>query len=267
MWVGELNLAFARSGAKTVIARRRHRGPLLVQRAFYEPDGGCQAYVLHPPGGVVGGDQLSMSFDLGPGAHALVTTPAATKIYRSPDRESTQEQLCRVAAGGVFEWLPQETIVFDGARAQVRTRVELGQGSHFIGWEVTCLGHNPTGFSRGRLVQRWTIEREGRPLWGERALFEGGGAVLSARWGLAGRPVVATLVGTGARAEHVEAIRAALPETTPDWLSVTRLGEVLICRYLGYSAEAAKRFLCAGWTILRQGVSGRVAHHPRVWAT
>ena len=267
MWAGELNLAFERSGAKTVIARRRHHGPLLVQRAFYEPDGGCQTYVLHPPGGVVGGDQLSMNFELGPEARALVTTPAATKIYRSPDHESTQGQRCRVAAGGVFEWLPQETIVFDGARARVRTQIELGPGAHFVGWEVTCLGHNHLGFSHGRLVQDWRIEREGRPLWCERALFEGGGLALRAGWGLAGRPVVATLVGTGARAEHVEAIRAALPEANPDWLGVTRLGEVLICRYLGYSAEAAKRLLCAAWTVLRKGVSGRLAHQPRVWAT
>jgi urease accessory protein len=267
MWVGKLRLEFERSGKKTVLARRRHQGPLLVQRAFREPDGGCQVYLLHPPGGVVGGDQLSLSFEVGFGARALVTTPAATKIYKSPGRPSKQDQCFQVRAGAVFEWLPQETIVYAGAQSRAETRIELEPGSHYLGWDITCLGHDERGLTHGCLVQHWWLAREGKLLWSERAAFEGGSAILGARWGLAGRPVVGTLVGTGARAEHVELVRARLPESDTDWFSVTGLGEVLVCRYLGYSAEAAKSFFCMAWAILREGVSGRRAHHPRVWAT
>jgi urease accessory protein len=216
---------------------------------------------------VVGGDQLRLDFRVGGRAHALVTTPAATKLYRSAGPVSLLEQHFQVEAGAVLEWLPLETIIYAGARARAETRVELGPGSHFVGSDITCLGHDESGFPRGHVVQRWRIERAGQPLWSERAVFEGGGAALEATWGLAGRPEVGTHVGTGASARDVELLRERLPESDRDWFSVTRVGEVLVCRYLGYSAEAAKAFFYIAWAALRQGVSGREAHHPRVWAT
>jgi urease accessory protein len=267
VWVGRLSLEFARSGPRTVLARRRHQGPLMVQRGFYEPDGACQVYVLHPPGGIVGGDRLSLQVSAGPDSRALITTPAATKIYRSPSRPSKQEQRLEVAERAVLEWLPQETILYVGAEAESETLVQLGQGSQFIGWEITCLGHDGRGFSRGHWLSRWRLQREGQLLWSERAALKGGGAVLDAAWGLAGRPVVGTLVATGTRAEHVDAIRCLMPAASSDWFSASLLGEVLVCRYLGYSAEEAKRFFHAAWGTLRSVVSGRTAHAPRVWAT
>jgi urease accessory protein len=238
-----------------------------VQRAFYEPDGGCQVYLLHPPGGVVGGDVLSLHVSAGPGARALITTPAATKIYRSPGRPSKQEQQIAVARDAVVEWLPQETIVYAGAEAESHTRVELAPAAQFVGWDIICLGHDHRGFSHGRWLSRWQLERAGRLLWSERALFLGGGAAASAAWGLAGRPVFGTLVATGTHAEQLTALREVTPASAADWFSATRVGEVLVCRYLGYSAEAAKRCFAAAWAILRQGVSGREAHAPRAWAT
>jgi urease accessory protein len=275
MWIGELSLDFERSGDRTVIARRRHQGPLLVQRPFYEPDGTCQVYLLHPPGGVVGGDRLSCFFDVRGDSHALVTTPGATKLYRSARQRAEILHDVRSSGGGSFEWLPQETIVFGGVQAQSSLRVRLDASSHFIGWDIVCLGQDNRGLSSGHLVQRYELERDGRRLWCERAEFEGGAAVLTAPWGLAGRSVVGTLIATGANASDVLAVRegcaGSLAETLPDeqrdWLSVTRLGEVLLCRYLGYSAEAAKRCLCAVWAILRKRLLGRDARQPRVWAT
>lgn len=266
MWEGALSLDFARSGQRTVIARRRHQGPLLVQRAFHEPDGGCQVYVIHPPGGVVGGDRLSTHAVLAPGARALLTTPAATKIYRSIGNEARIEQRFELGAGAVLEWLPQETIAYDGARACGRTHISLSPDAHFIGWEVLCLGRDASGFGRGRLVQACSMERGGTSLWSERAVFPGGGSMLTAPWGLAGRPVTGTLVATGAAPGLVEAARCLEPSGA-DWYSATQLGEVLVCRYLGYSAEAAKRLFEKTWGILRDRVLAREAHPPRVWAT
>jgi urease accessory protein len=239
----------------------------MVQRAFYEPDGGCQVYLLHPPGGIVGGDRLYLHVSAGPDARALVTTPAATKIYRSPNRPSRQEQNLKVAAGGVLEWLPQETILYAGAEAESQTLIELGPGSQFMGWELTCLGHDQRGFSHGHWLSRWQLRRDGQLLWSERAAWGGGGAALDAAWGLAGRRVVGMFVATGVRTEHVDSIRGSMPGSTSDWFSASLLGEVLVCRYLGYSAEAAKRFFCEAWAILRSEVCGRKAHQPRVWAT
>jgi urease accessory protein len=269
MWSGSLELHFERVGARTVIARRRHSGPLLVQRAFHEPDGGCQVYVIHPPGGVVAGDQLSLDVALRPESRTLLTTPAATKIYESSGARCELSQQCDVADGAILELLPQETILYDGARAQSSTRVRLGQGSHFVGWEISSLGRDELGFSRGEFAQHWQLERQGRLLWSERSLLEGGGVLLRASWGLAGRSVLGTLVGTGAEQLSLDGLREDTAQLgrEGDWFSATRLGEVLVCRYLGYSAEAAKRFFFAAWAVLRKSVSGRNPVPPRIWAT
>ncbi len=267
MWIGRLSLDFERSGGKTVIARRRHQGPLLVQRPFYEPDGTCQVYLIHPPGGVVGGDALTLSFDARGGARALITTPGATKLYRSASQTSEICNEISSSDGGTFEWLPQETIVFGGVLARAATSVRLDATSHFIGWDITCLGQDNLGLAHGQLAQRWQLERSGRLLWSERMQLEGGAAVLSAPWGLAGRTVFGTLVATGASAALVDEVRELCPGSDAGWVGVTRLGEVLLCRYLGYSAEAAKRCFCTAWAVLRQRVLGRDARHPRVWAT
>jgi len=265
--VGRLHLDFERSGGRTVIARRRHEGPLLIQRPFLEPDGSCQVYLIHPPGGVVGGDSLSCRFEARDGSQALVTTPGATKLYECTRQPSRIEHDVRVSDGATFEWLPQETIVFAGARADVTTVVRLAPRAQFIGWDITCLGQDNGGLPRGALTQRWHLERAGHALWRERTRLEGGGAVLSAPWGLAGRTVFGALVATGASASDVDAVRDACTGSEQDSVAVTRLGEVLLCRYLGYSAEAARRSFQAAWAILRRRLLGREAHPPRVWAT
>jgi urease accessory protein len=267
MWIGQLSLDFERSAGKTVIARRRHVGPLLIQRPFYEPDGTCQVYLIHPPGGVVGGDALTLELEARAGSHALITTPGATKLYRSPRQASHLRQNMRSFGGATLEWLPQETIVFSGVSAAVTTRVQLDESSQFIGWDITCLGHDNRGLGLGHLTQHWQLERDGRLLWTERTELEGNGELLEAPWGLAGRTVFGTLVATGASSALVDEVREACPGSDTDWLSVTRLGEVLLCRYLGYSAEAAKRCFCDAWAVLRPRVLGREARPPRVWAT
>ena len=269
MWTGHLQLQFERVGVRTVIARRRHSGPLLVQRAFHEPDGGCQVYLIHPPGGVVAGDQLALELELQAGSQTLITTPAATKLYASSGARAQLSQHFALAEDAILEFLPQETILYDGARAQSTTRVTLAPRSQFVGWEVLSLGRDEQGFSHGAFVQHWQIERAGRLLWSERSLLEGGSPLLKASWGLGGRRVLATLVGTGAADLALDPLREGAQQLGPadDCFSVTRLGEVLVCRYLGYSSEAAKRFFCMAWAALRQAVSARKAVPPRIWAT
>jgi urease accessory protein len=215
----------------------------------------------------VGGDALHLSCRLGPCARALLTTPAATKLYRSAGPTAEQRQTFLVGAGAVLEWLPQETIAYAGALADSHTRVSLAPDAQFCGWEVTCLGQDNRGLPNGRLVQGLQLSRDGRPLWTERAVFEGGSSLLTAAWGLAGRPVVGTFLATGAATRHVDAVRELVGTSADDWLSATLVGEVLVCRYLGYSAEAAKRLLGGAWRVIRPDVSGRQAHPPRVWPT
>ena len=166
-WHAELHLGFARDGERTALVENRHLGPLRVQKALY-PEGSpvCQAILLHPPSGIAGGDHLKICATVGTGAHAQLTTPGAGKWYRTSGAEASQDIELSVAEGATLEWLPQETIVFDGAQARMHTRVSLAADSRFIGWDILCLGRTASGerFDTGRFELHYRIERAGAPL-------------------------------------------------------------------------------------------------------
>ena len=270
-WCGELRLTLARSGPRTVVARRSHLGPLTIQRAFYPEDEVAHVYLLHPPGGVVGGDALSIDVDVQCGAHALITTPASGKLYRSDGRAARLHQLLHVAPGASLEWLPQETIVYSGAQARMCTRVELAADARFIGWEMLCLGRPACAerFDHGGLLQCFELWRDGRPLWLERARFHGGGAALDAAWGMRMRPLTATLVATIEDPQLPARVRAAMAPYDSDnaRCSATQLDGVLVCRYLGTQAQHARACLSAAWTEIRRALLGREPCVPRIWNT
>jgi len=269
-WRAELALAFERRAGRTVLAARRHEGPLVVQKPLYpEGESVCHAIVLHPPAGIAGGDELALSVRNAGSAHALLTTPGAGKWYRSAGSWARQRLDFEVEAGGCFEWLPQETIVFAGARAKLETEVRLSGDARYIGWEIMCLGRTGSGetFDRGSCRLRTTILRDGRRQWVERGIIEGGGALLDARVGLAGQPVCGTLIvaAPAIGADLVAACRAPQPSSGTG--SVTRMPGTLLARYLGPSSEAARRYFAALWGIIRPEVLGRAAILPRIWAT
>lgn len=270
-WEAWLELGFRAHGARTVLAHRRHCGPLQVQRAFY-PDGerACHVYILHPPGGVVGGDSLAIRAQVERGAHALLTTPAAGKLYRSDGAGAQLSQKLSVAADARLEWLPQETIAFDGTRAASATRVELSGNAGFIGWEILCLGRPAAGegFARGAFTQRFEIRRDGTPLWWERNALTGGAPALHASCGLAGKSVVATLVAVGCAPQALAGLRERLnADRDGGEFSVSQLREVLVCRYLGDSAEQARAGFIDAWRLLRPALWGLEATPPRIWST
>jgi urease accessory protein len=275
-WDAAIALGFSADGGTTRLAHRRHKGPLCVQRSFHpEGDDVCHVYVLHPPGGLVGGDDLRIDIDVGAGAAALVTTPAAGKAYRSNGLPVRQTQHLEVGAGATLEWLPQETIVYDGAEATFTTRVELAAGARFIGTEAICFGLPARGesFGRGSCRQRFELWRGDRPLFIERGRFDGGSAVQSAAWGLAGGTVIGLLVSSPApEAVVVDALRGRAAEGLgQDRAAATVLGqgddEVFVCRYTGGSAERARAFLHDAWRLLRPALTGRAPVAPRIWAT
>lgn len=269
-WRAELELGFERRGARTVLARRRHDGPLVVQRPLYpEGDALCHAIVVHPPGGIAGGDELRIALSAGEGAQALLTTPGAGKWYRSGGARARQAVSMEVAPGAALEWLPQETIVFDGALAALSTEVRLAGDAGYIGWDLACLGRTGSGerFASGECRFSSAILRDGRPLWLERGCIEGGGAPMNSAAGLAGQPVFGTLAAAfpGLGRAELEACRAVSPEDGRG--GVTRLPGVLLARYLGASTESARRWFTALWRILRPALSGRGAVEPRIWRT
>jgi urease accessory protein len=272
-WTARLELGVALRGGRSVLESRRHSGPLVVQRPFYpEGEGRCHLYLIHPPGGVVSGDELGVRLGVARGASALVTTPAATKIYRSKGLDAVVEQRFTLEAGGALEWLPQETIAFDGARARLKTIVSLEPGARFIGWDIVCLGRRAAGegFQRGRLVQRLEVWRSGVPLLVESMTLEGGSAFQHAAYGLRGRSCTGTLVTVGAGPETVNALRARVVERRGPGagdFAATALRGVIVCRYLGDSGERARDLFSEAWEILRPAALGSGAVPPRIWAT
>ncbi len=273
-WKGELVLEFARADGRTVLAHRRHRGPLLVQRPFYPPEdgGACHVYLLHPPGGVVAGDRLRVRIRAGEGAHALITTPAATKMYRSHGPQASQGHRLRVEPGGILEWLPQETILFSGARADLHTRVDLIGDGGFLGWEILCVGLPGSGapYDQGSWSQSFELWRDGSPLVLERTRLGREPRPFRAPWGLGGFTVVASLLCATSHPEAVERVRAVLDAPTSgadELVSVTQLRDALVCRYLGHHAERARRCFVRAWEVLRPIFADRRACAPRIWNT
>jgi urease accessory protein len=260
-WKAELSLAFSGSSGKTFLSERRHDGPLVVQKPLYpEGDAVCHAIVVHPPGGIAGGDELVLSVKAESGASALLTTPGAGKWYRSGGPWARQKLSFEVA--GALEWLPQETIVFDGAMAELESEIRLQGDARYLGWEILCLGRTGSGesFKRGRIQLSNALYRDDRLVWLERGCIEGGGALLGSPVGLQGQPVCATLVAAGASFDLAACRRI-------EGLAVTQLPGVLVARYLGASTELAKQLFIRLWSILRPALCGREAVAPRIWST
>lgn len=268
-WRAELDLRYERRGERTVLAARSHRGPLGVQRPFYPEGGVCHSVLLHPPGGVCGGDTLDIAVDLGSGAHALLTTPGAGKWYRSAGAGAAQRVHLSAGPQAMLEWLPQESIVFDGARAQLSLEVDLAAGARYIGWEVLCLGRSAAGerYTHGSLGLANRLRRQGRLLWQEQGRIEGGSPLLDCPAGLGGCPASALLVA--AADELPDELLAACREPQPaeGRAGVTRLPGVLLARWVGHEAECGRRWLAALWRVLRPALAGREAVSPRIWNT
>lgn len=272
-WAARLQLEYQRRGERTVLARRQHFGPLLVQRPFYpQGESCCHSYLIHPPGGVVGGDRLDLDVSLGPQAHTLITTPAAGKFYRSGGAVATQLQHLKVADGALLEWLPQETILFAGAKVEAVTRVDLSATAQFAGWEILCLGRPASKevFTLGALRQRLEIWREGRPLLLERSRWVGGSEAQRASWGLAGQPVFGTMVITGDFNEQLEVLHEMLAGAEKCF-ALSQLPHLFIARYLGDDALEARHGFTRIWQHLRpllgEGLPGDTSALPRIWNT
>jgi urease accessory protein len=243
-WKASLSLRFESLGGKT-LARRESEGPLVVQKPLY-PEGPelCHAIVVHPPGGIASGDELVLQVGSGKDSAALLTTPGAAKWYRSAGPWAKQ-RLC-FDVGGSLEWLPRETIVFDGALAEMECEVRLAEGARYIGWEIVCLGRTGSGekFKRGKLKLETRVFAQDELVWIERGAIDGGGAVMDSPAGLAGRTVFGTFV-------------AAAPG----------LGGLQVARYLGDSTEEAFGKFSSLWKKMRPAVMRRPAVEPRLWST
>ncbi|MEH2046884.1 urease accessory protein UreD [Nostoc sp.] len=267
-WHGKLNLVYADRQGATQLIYNHQQAPLKVQRPFY-PEGQkvCHSVILHTAGGMVGGDRLSSNIHLQPQTQALITTAAASKIYRSNGLTARQTIEMQVDAGACLEWLPQETILFNGGIYRQDLRVELATGASWLGWEITRFGRSARGekFYLGEWRSHTEIWQQHVPLWIDRQYLPGSEDIFHSPHGLAGKPIVGSLVWVG------DAVSAEIVEKTRNlWdgegeVGVSRLQHGLLCRYRGTSTSEVRNWFIDVWKLLRVSFLNRGNCIPRVW--
>jgi len=268
-WKARLQLSFKKQSAKTVLGKCEHYGPLRVQRPFYPENNLAHIYILHPPGGVVGGDQLSIEINVQQNAQALCTTPGSGKFYLSAGNWATFNQTLNIEAGASLEWFPQENILFAGARVRARTKIYLQDDATFIGWEINCLGRPSSGesFDHGALDSRLEFYHNQKLILTEtqRVLNK---QMLNAAAGLRGEVMQATLLAFPCDEQHLQAARDTLVELNATHLSaITLIDGLLVMRVLSCQNENLKCQLVAVWKTLRPLLLEREIVEPRIWAT
>jgi urease accessory protein len=272
-WHGHLALHYRREGARTT-ALDRHHGPLRVlQRLYPEGPGICHHVLVHPPGGLVGGDRLEIDVLLDAGSHGVITTPSATRFYRTDGAPAAQHARLHLAEGARLEWLPLETIAFRGCLASNRLSMTLAPGAEAMGWDVLALGLPASGlpFDHGRFEQH--LELPG--VWLERGRIDAADtALLDGPVGLAGHRVLATLwfaAGQALPGPRREALLdGAVAEINTDALAATAgvtsaHAGVVVLRVLAHRVEPAMALLArvrAAWRRLAWALD---AQPPRIW--
>lgn len=269
-WQGSLQLRFTLRHGKTQLIHTFSQAPLKVQRPFYPEGNVCHSVILHTAGGIVGGDLLTQHIHLEPDAIALITTATAGKVYRSNGKLAQQLIQIQLEAGACLEWLPQETIIFNGAIYRQDLRVELAPGATWLGWEITRFGRSARGelFLQGEWRSHTEVWQQGRPLWIERQWLPASATILQSDHGLAKQPVIATLawVGQPVSPEIVEKARMLWTATDRQGeAGVTQLQLGLLCRYRGKSTIEVKNWFTDVWQLLRLSMLGRNVTKPRVW--
>ena len=268
--VAELRFVADRSG-NTRVARLYQRTPCRILFPRSEPGEPLGVVLLTTSGGVTGGDRLDIALEAGEGARVIATTQAAEKIYRASGRDARIDVAVRAKADSWVEWLPQETILFDGARLVRRTRIDLWPGARFLGCELVVFGRAARGerFTRGRLHDEWRLSRGSRLVWADALHLEGEvAAALAHPAGFNGAGAGATVIyAAGDAGDRLHDARALLRNAASRCGATVVNGEVLLARFLALEAGAVRRDVmeyCAG---LRAVVAGLPRRLPRVWQT
>jgi urease accessory protein len=274
IWRADLQLTFSRQENRTALTKCLHRGPLTVQKALY-PEGPevCHAVIIHPPGGIAGGDQLSIDIELEERSRAVVTTPAATKWYKAANVPSRQEINIRVRPGSSLDWLPQENLFFNAARAETKFRLEIAPDATAIGWETFMLGRHASNESWKEGSLKFSTEicaPCGRLLWVDRTILKAGEQLLLAPQGLHGFKLFGLLwaVGPACTSMLAEEVAGNLPFGDELRAGVTCLPNgVLLLRVLSQRIEPLRQLLIDSWFRLRPIVNNLAAQPLRLWAT
>ncbi|WP_354624117.1 urease accessory protein UreD [Psychromonas sp. MME2] len=284
-WLASLRLEFSDTAVGTQLTRTQRQGPLSVQKAFYPEGRDCaHIYLLHPPAGIVSGDELRISVAINTNAHLLFTTPGAGRFYRARedlsigDTKQSQITTLQIAKQGKCENFPQETIVYEGADGFNCVDIELSSESTYLGWDITCLGLPDSGqyFKKGKYCQLNRLFCDGKLIYHDRIALSSDNNILHHPAGLAGHSVFATFLvyarqqlGSALqRKELVEQLRELMIKSQSEQkISITDINGLLVIRYLGQHAQECKGLFISLWQILRPLLLDKIAIQPRIWHT
>lgn len=285
-WQADLELRLTQTTRGTRLSRNRHTGPLYVQKPFYPEGPDCaHIYVLHPPGGLVSGDTLTLDIHLEERTSALVTTPGAGRMYKARIDSPPQQQHTHlyVGEGASLEWFPMEAIVYNGAAAELSTSITLEDDASFMAWEITCFGlaASDEPFQDGHFTQRYRVEKKGLPLFVDTLRYDAKNTQLfTSKAGMQSLPVSGFFVAgpfkcTVDQKEFLsEGMRALINSASSledddlsQHLAVTWVDDICILRYLGKSAYTCRKVFALLWTVLRPELTNREACEPRIWLT
>lgn len=272
-WHAQLQLQYRLDAQRTVL-KHQHNGPLRILKSLYpEGDGICHNVIIHPPGGLVGGDVLDVTLQVGAGAHALVSTPGAARFYASDDAVATQQVRIDLDAGARLEWLPLEAIAYPNCKARNTVQANLEDGAEWLGWDVTALGL-PTAqqpFDCGRFSQR--IEIPG--LWLEQAQLDASDThLLNSPLGLDGQRCLGTMwlaCGTALTRERREHLLDVVRGVLASAPAHVRAGatcpnpNMLVLRAVAPLVEPVMELFQQTWTQLRPAAWGLTNTPPRIW--
>ncbi len=279
-WNASLSLSFNVSHQKTVIDDLNGYGPLRVLNLFYpEKDFGnvktCHCYLLHPPGGLVSGDCLSVDICAKKNSRVLITTPSATKIYQADANGISQSQKISIqCVGSDLEWLPQETILYDGAKPKLELLVKLDKKSSFIGSEIICFGRKTCGeeYKTGAASQRVSIYLEDEPLSLENLRLEGNSSLLRSCYGMRSQNCIASLYAYSKNESQLEESCKSLALKLDDFThsyggaaAVSFRNHLCSVKFIGENSRIAHKFVLEVLTHLRPVVSKRAICVPRIW--
>jgi urease accessory protein len=261
---GAAEIVFAPGG----LARLYQKTPCRVLFPLPERGDLPVAALLTTSGGLTGGDRLRISVGSTAGARAIVATVAAEKVYRSLGPDANVEASLAVDAGGWLEWLPQETILFDGARLARAIDADLAGSARLLAVDSLVFGRTARGerFRHGKLLERWRISVDGRLVWADALQLDGAiGARLDAGAAFAGAVAFATAIYVGEdAAEHLPLARS-LAEAVGGRAGATLVNGVLLARFLTHDAQELRRGLMRYLGGLRQAVAGLPPTVPRLW--
>lgn len=267
---GAAEIVFARRGAGTVLAHLYQRTPCRVLFPHAERNAPPVAALLTTSGGIAGGDRVRLAVTAEAGASAVATTAAAEKIYRSLGPEARMDVALSVAAQGWLEWLPQETILFDGARLVRRVEAEVAEGGRLLAAETVVFGRAARGevFAQGLLHEVWRVRFGGRLVWADALRLDGDiRGRLDAPAAFAGSRALATIAYVGADAAAHLLLARTLVEDESCRGGASVVNGVLLARFLSARADMVRRAIARYVAGLRHAAAGLPPAMPRLWSS